>query len=99
MHGPGALSLVNDLKMYDYRGAGIIGPSHSASGSGSNAVSNGDSAVSDSLTLLAMMLLLLRLIWQGPRQALWLPCWISRWMNSSYRTWKASAISTEIRAA
>lgn len=47
-----ALSLVNDLKMYDYRGAGIIGPSNSASGSGSNAVTNGDSSVSDSLTLL-----------------------------------------------
>lgn len=47
-----ALSLVNDLKQYDYRGAGIVGPSNSANGSGAGAGNNGDGAASDSLTLL-----------------------------------------------
>ncbi len=46
-----ALSLVNDLKLYDYRGAGIIGPSGSGNGGGAGS-SNGEGAVSDSLTLL-----------------------------------------------
>nr|CDI51276.1 related to exocyst complex 100 kDa component [Melanopsichium pennsylvanicum 4] len=46
-----ALSLVNDLKLYDYRGAGIVGPSSSANGGG-NVGSSGDGVLSDSLTLL-----------------------------------------------
>ncbi|TKY90557.1 hypothetical protein EX895_000555 [Sporisorium graminicola] len=48
-----ALSLVNDLKLYDYRGAGIVGPSHSVGGDGANGgtgVQGGDG--SGSLTLL-----------------------------------------------
>ncbi|KAJ1030975.1 hypothetical protein NDA18_002200 [Ustilago nuda] len=47
-----ALSLVNDLKMYDYRGAGIIAPSNTIHGANGNNGSNGDSVLSDSLTLL-----------------------------------------------
>ena len=47
-----ALSLVNDLKLYDYRGAGIVGPSNPANGNSSNGGSNGDGVLSDSLTLL-----------------------------------------------
>ncbi|EST09944.1 Exocyst complex component Sec10-like protein [Kalmanozyma brasiliensis GHG001] len=47
-----ALSLVNDLKQYDYRGAGIVGPSHAANGSGAGAGSNAEGGASDSLTLL-----------------------------------------------
>ncbi|SPO19991.1 related to exocyst complex 100 kDa component [Ustilago trichophora] len=47
-----ALSLVNDLKLYDYRGAGIVGPSSSGNSGSSNGANNGDGVLSDSLTLL-----------------------------------------------
>lgn len=42
-----ALSLVNDLKLYDYRGAGIIGPAYASAHT-----ANGDGVVSDSIRLL-----------------------------------------------
>lgn len=45
----GALGLVNDLKLYDYKGAGIIAPSSTVHGGTGN---NGDGVLSDSLTLL-----------------------------------------------
>ena len=47
-----ALTLVNDLKLYDYRGAGIVGPSHLAGGSGSNDANGVNAGASNSLTLL-----------------------------------------------
>lgn len=43
-----ALKLVNDLKMYDYRGAGITGPAHT----GTNGAASCDGVVPDSLRLL-----------------------------------------------
>ncbi|CDR99746.1 related to exocyst complex 100 kDa component [Sporisorium scitamineum] len=47
-----ALSLVNDLKLYDYRGAGIVGPSHSTSGDGANGGTGIQNDGSGFLTLL-----------------------------------------------
>lgn len=47
-----ALSLVNDLKLYDYRGAGIVGPSHSTGSDGANGGTGVQGDGSGSLTLL-----------------------------------------------
>ncbi|CBQ67730.1 related to exocyst complex 100 kDa component [Sporisorium reilianum SRZ2] len=47
-----ALSLVNDLKLYDYRGAGIVGPSNSAGADGANGSTGVQGDGSGSLTLL-----------------------------------------------
>ncbi len=48
----GALSLVNDLKLYDYRGAGIIAPSSAAGTNGAGGHAGADGAISDSMMLL-----------------------------------------------
>lgn len=48
----GALSLVNDLKLYDYRGAGIIAPSSATGTNGAGGHAGADGAISDSMTLL-----------------------------------------------